>query len=193
MNTSQIEKGLETKHHIDQTLKEMIVEMPFHKITVQEVTKRCKIHRKTFYIHYPSLDDYFIELQDTIYNQLMMVNDRNFKDVDEINYELLMQVVYDFINCDQAFYNYLMQANSYMFIFNGVKKRYAKHVKTYILKKYHCNDKVAQIISSYVLENIVHCYRMWLEQPDEISFLEYQKLTANLVYHGLKSLNEIPK
>ncbi len=190
MARTQIEKGLQTKQHIDETLQAMMMEMPYHKLTVQEVTKRCNIHRKTFYIHYPSLDDYFFNLQEEIFTQLMEVNDRNFKDVDEIDYELLMRVVYEFINCKPEFYSFLMQTNSYMFVFDGVKKRYVKHVKTYILDKYKSDDRVAQIISAYVLENIIHCYRMWLESPDDIRFEEYQKLTANLVYHGLKSLNQ---
>ena len=44
----------------------MICEMDYDQITIKELTERAQINRKTFYLHYNSLDDLLAELQDEI-------------------------------------------------------------------------------------------------------------------------------
>ena len=46
-----------TKEFIRKTFEEMICEMDFEQITVKELTERAMINRKTFYLHYDSLDE----------------------------------------------------------------------------------------------------------------------------------------
>ena len=53
-----------TKAAIRNALEEMIVEMDAHRITVSELTKRAGIHRKTFYLHYETIEDLFYEQAD---------------------------------------------------------------------------------------------------------------------------------
>ena len=52
-----------TKAFIRKTFEEMICEMDFEHITVKELTERAMINRKTFYLHYDSLDDLLLEMQ----------------------------------------------------------------------------------------------------------------------------------
>ena len=49
----------ETVHRkaIQQTFQEMLTEMPFDKITVTELVKRCEISPNTFYYHYEDIYD----------------------------------------------------------------------------------------------------------------------------------------
>ena len=46
-----------TKEAIRHAFTEMICEMDFEKISIKELTERARINRKTFYLHYDSLDD----------------------------------------------------------------------------------------------------------------------------------------
>ena len=41
-----------TEKAIRQTFQDMLTEMPFDKITVTELVKRCEISPNTFYYHY---------------------------------------------------------------------------------------------------------------------------------------------
>ena len=52
-----------TKEAIRRTFEDMICEMDYEKITVKELTDRAMINRKTFYLHYETLDDLLEELQ----------------------------------------------------------------------------------------------------------------------------------
>lgn len=48
-----------TKKLLGITLKEMMAEKPFEKITVSELTKRCGLNRQTFYYHFETIIDLF--------------------------------------------------------------------------------------------------------------------------------------
>ena len=52
-----------TREAIRRTFEDMICEMDYEKISVKELTDRAMINRKTFYLHYETLDDLLEELQ----------------------------------------------------------------------------------------------------------------------------------
>ena len=52
-----------TREAIHKTFEEMICEMDYEQISIKELTERARINRKTFYLHYNTLDDLLKELQ----------------------------------------------------------------------------------------------------------------------------------
>ena len=48
---------------IRNTFREMMDENEYSKISIKELTERAQINRKTFYLHYPSLDHLLAALQ----------------------------------------------------------------------------------------------------------------------------------
>jgi AcrR family transcriptional regulator len=51
-----------TREAINNTFKKMVCEMDATKITVKELTERARIHRKTFYLHYTSIEALFEDM-----------------------------------------------------------------------------------------------------------------------------------
>lgn len=49
----------------------MLREMDYSQITIKELTHRAMINRKTFYLHYHSLDELLGKLQTDIYAQVL--------------------------------------------------------------------------------------------------------------------------
>ena len=46
-----------TRNAIINAFKEMIVEKEFKEITIKELAERANINRKTFYLHYESMEE----------------------------------------------------------------------------------------------------------------------------------------
>lgn len=46
-----------TKQAIMDTFKDMIISTPINKITVTALTNKANINRKTFYLHYETIED----------------------------------------------------------------------------------------------------------------------------------------
>lgn len=65
---------LKTKNTIRRVFKEMMMEMDYKDITVKELTDRALINRKTFYLHYETLDDLLAEFQDEIVTDFVSQN-----------------------------------------------------------------------------------------------------------------------
>ena len=57
---------VKTEEAIQKAFKEMICEMDYENLTVKELTERARINRKTFYLHYESLDELLLKLQEEI-------------------------------------------------------------------------------------------------------------------------------
>lgn len=53
---------LKTRKAIKDTFKEMVMEMDASKITIKELTDRAQIHRKTFYLHYTSIEALYADI-----------------------------------------------------------------------------------------------------------------------------------
>jgi AcrR family transcriptional regulator len=62
---------IKTKKIIRRTFEEMICEMDYKDITVQQLAKRAQINRKTFYLHYATLDNLLAELQKEILQSML--------------------------------------------------------------------------------------------------------------------------
>jgi len=52
-----------TRESIHKAFTDMLLEMPYEKITVTELARRANINKKTFYRHYAVLDDLLEEIQ----------------------------------------------------------------------------------------------------------------------------------
>ena len=72
-----------TKEAIRRSFEDMICEMDYEKITVKELTDRAMINRKTFYLHYETLDDLLEELQQEIVDSFTSQN-ISFKSMSDI-------------------------------------------------------------------------------------------------------------
>lgn len=60
-----------TEKLIRRVFREMIQEMEYEQITIKELTRRAEINRKTFYLHYSSLDVLLAQLQIEILEPLL--------------------------------------------------------------------------------------------------------------------------
>lgn len=55
INMTHEEASFNTKKAICDTLKEIMLEKPFSKVTVSEIIRKCNINRKTFYYHFEDI------------------------------------------------------------------------------------------------------------------------------------------
>lgn len=68
-----------TEALIQKNFREMLAEMDYQQITIQELSLRAQINRKTFYLHYASMDDLLHRVQtDTLKRFLEPVKDAKF-------------------------------------------------------------------------------------------------------------------
>lgn len=60
-----------TEALIQKTFRELLGEMDYYQISIQKLADRAQINRKTFYLHYPSVDALLEKMQNDIVDQFI--------------------------------------------------------------------------------------------------------------------------
>lgn len=70
MKKKQDARVLQTQQKLSEALTELLQVKQLNEITVTDLVTSAKINRSTFYLRYASLQDFFVELETTIYGEL---------------------------------------------------------------------------------------------------------------------------
>lgn len=167
-----------TKEAIHNTFEQMICEMDFEKITIKELTERARINRKTFYLHYPTLDALLVEVQNKL-KKGYLERIAEFKipeDLDKITSEFFLYSeeqgeFYERITCSGS-YQYIRQQ-----MINDVMNRTWKQAdKVQQLDTYKRN-----ILISYQTASTLEIYKQWISDGKKIPVDEIIKIADQLV------------
>ena len=95
-----------TKDAIHNAFKDLINNMDYNKITVKLLCDKAKINRKTFYLHYATMDDLLKEFQQEIVSSSAIeIYKQWVKDGRKIPLEEIIQITKDLV-C-QGVYNFM--------------------------------------------------------------------------------------
>ncbi len=116
-------RTIQTKETIQRALREMILEMDYPKITVSELTRRAGLHRKTFYLHYETIEALFDELAESIVKQVKDMVDRTVEESERIDINKLLQGLGDLLTgSEPELHRRLFCNSSYYFVYNKIQE-----------------------------------------------------------------------
>lgn len=78
-----------TKKILKETFKTMLINLSYEKITVKDLCEKSMINRRTFYLHYDSIDNLLEDIQlDYTIEFYKIIKDYDFYyDIDKLTYE----------------------------------------------------------------------------------------------------------
>lgn len=175
-----------TKKILKDTFNEMIVTTDFEKITIKDLCDKAMINRRTFYLHYSSIEDIledFISDYTREYYDLIKDFD-TIEEVDELvksyfTYSEEKGIMFERINTSPNFEYIRLR------MIQKVEDYAANDNNFHMLKKF---DKVSQnLIHSFINWACVGLYREWVKNGRNLPMDEAIKLSANLIKNGLKA------
>ena len=93
---------IKNENLIRETFRKMICEMDYSKISIKELTQRAQINRKTFYLHYSSLDHLLAVLQLEIMDPaVQMIAETSFPEDIEIIIRRSFKIMASLDNVDK--------------------------------------------------------------------------------------------
>ena len=176
---------VKTKEIIKNTFKDMISEMDYEEITIKELTNRAKINRKTFYLHYKSLDDLLLELQNSIANNFIE-KQVSYTKLEDMKY--LIRLFFESASNNMPVYEKILCSGSYRNISDQINKKIMTHRKKTNKGAFSNNDAYENIIFAYYGANSTVIYRQWVADGKKLSLDEVTDLAVNLVCYGLSSV-----
>lgn len=172
---------LRTRQAIRKAFTDMICEMDYEQITIKELTQRAGINRKTFYLHYDSLDDLLKEMQ-TQMSEDFRNRIKDLKppyDMDKITRAFFLSMeefgeLGERLACSGE-YNYI---NSQMV---NANMRY-----TWKEENDKAEDPYRQnIVMAYVSQSSLAIYRQWVSDGKKIPLEEIIQLASTLICQGV--------
>lgn len=176
---------VKTKEIIKNTFKDMISEMDYEEITIKDLTNRAKINRKTFYLHYKSLDDLLLELQNSIANNFIE-KQVSYTKLEDMKY--LIRLFFESASKNIPVYEKILCSGSYRNISDQINKKIMSHRKKTNKGAFSDDDAYENIIFAYYGANSTVIYRQWVADGKKLSLSEVTDLAVNLVCYGLSSI-----
>ena len=172
---------VKTKKNIKQVFMDMLSEMNYEKITVQELTKRAMINRKTFYLHYSTLDELLAEIQNEM-AQAFIERTKNMERPREMD-----KVTKEFFMCAEELGKLGEKINNSD---SNIRKNITDEImkQTWVLPEKYKN--VENIIKAFVSQATLAIYRQWIADEKQLSLEEIINLTTKLICNGVNSLHD---
>lgn len=178
-----------TRSAIISAFKEMIIEKDFKQITIKELAERANINRKTFYLHYESMEeilfDLSIDLSDQIFESL---NDRDFFNPNCYDINILVECIDGIINSNYELTRKIISSDSYRFFSRNIRDLVKDSFLRKIRGKIKVNEYVMNLVSDYVASGFAKVLKDWFEDPGELSSNDVAHLISALIYNGIKGV-----
>lgn len=156
---------------------QLVLEKDFSDISITELTELAEINRKTFYLHYTSLEDLITEVEAEIVNDILTHVGQDAQNM-------------DLAGCVSKFYHYLNECNAvqqkllcdshYYFFYEDVTDAV---LKSDAFQRFFDMTEHPEVVRAYSM-TITFIYRNWLKNDKQMPLDELIDYTSHLILNG---------
>ena len=181
-HTSKDLRVKRTIRSVRRAFDELILEKKFEEISITELSERAEINRKTFYLHYSSLDDLLKERQDEIVERFLEYVQKETSDL-------------DVAGCINKFYHYLAECDEveqkllcdsdYGFFYENVTNAMLQSPS---FMRFYERTEHPELVRAYSVA-ISTIFRAWLQSDRSMPLDDLIAYTGKLLnegYNGVK-------
>lgn len=181
---------IKNENLIRETFYKMLGEMDYSKISIKELTQRAQINRKTFYLHYTSLDHLLAALQ-------LEIMEPTFKMIEETSFpedaELIIRKSFEIMAALNSTDKLILSCKGNF----PEKKNPSDLIRDQLFKKYDHISKYGSFESSLIITYFSIClgviFRQWETKGQQIPLEEMIQITTQMILHGLDGVGLVPE
>ena len=182
---------IKNEREIRKIFREMMAETDYSHITIKEPAARAQINRKTFYLHYPSLDHLLASLQFEIMDPTFrMISETTFPD----DVEKIIQHSFRLMAALDPVDKKILSAKGHFLD----KKTPSDLIREHYFRKYDHFAGYDRFESNMIITYFSVClgviYRQWEVDGQRVPLEEMVPLATRLILHGLSGTRlDIPE
>ena len=173
---------VKTIRGIKSAFETLIVEKDYEKITVKELTDRAMINRKTFYLHYETLDDLLEELQQEIVDSFTSQN-ISYKSMADI--KRIIRYFYEYAVKMPKLHERLLCSGSYEHIGDKINERIMEYQAERYRGAFSRNIYEDNLVFAYFAPITTILYRQWVKDNKKMPLEDLIAAATRLVCGGL--------
>lgn len=173
-----------TKKILKDSFKDMFLSMNLEQITVKELCENAMINRRTFYLHYNSIDDIMTEILEDMALDFINYTDNydHFANPDRI-----VKDYFEFTN-NNPLYEKLNNNTDLNYLREQVSVRVVNKVTHHFNSIKYLDKFNYDMARVFLNSTTVAMYRYWSLNKNNISMEDAIKITTKLVKNGLNSI-----
>lgn len=177
-----------TEQAIYEAFESLLSEKKYSEITVKELTERADITRKTFYLHYGSLDDVLYEFLsgriDKIWTEIWGLNEGSREDflfrLDTENYVKLFSGLRESLGRGNIKLSRLMEDDITRQTVYQILMERQKEMRDVYQERYGIDPEVAKLYAAFVSYGFNAMFMRWYTSPDPLPVEEFAQMMMDI-------------
>lgn len=180
-----------TEYAIQAAFEHLIATMPLSEITVTRLTQEADINRKTFYLHYNSIEDLLDGQVDYISNQMLSILAiRPLKEIYSdpgFFFDQYSKLVLDHHSIARA----LTSSNEYAPYMRKIGDNIADSLTQRVKQSFPMSNKDATVVAYFLIHNTLSLFQLYLQDPQTMTINELRAYTIRLNMQGLSTFSKL--
>ncbi len=168
--------------------EELILEKEFAEISISELARRANINRKTFYLHYGSLDDVIGELQEDIMDDLAGLQRIPCLPGDAMGFEELMAGFFSIIQKNIPLHQRLFCSGGYRFVFERIRQAMMKRYALAFRDRLPLDETYLETAMNFAGYGTLFVFRDWLASGRSADSGDIVRFTSRLIRYVAEGL-----
>ena len=176
---------VKTKKAIRTAFTEMICELEYNELNVKELCARAMINRKTFYLHYESLDALFAELENEIVEGYtkQAISYKSMSDIKKI-----IRYYFESMAHQPALNERMMCAPCYRHISDRINARIMEHRRRENEGVFDKDELKENLVFAYFGQCSAVLYRQWVLDGKTLPLEELIATATRLICGGMSGV-----
>lgn len=175
-----------TRDAIIDAYLELIFEKKDQKITVSELAHRANIARKTFYLHYESLEDVMRDATRRKIDELLHILDKKRFFSNPFETDVLFQCLNQLMEPDIEFYRFISIENPETFFWTEVKRIVVHETVAVYKDKVDFPVQELRLYAEYFVSGVMAVYVAWLRGELTLPLSELARISGEATAHGIR-------
>lgn len=164
----------------------LVIEKKDEKITVSELAHRANIARKTFYLHYESLEDIMRDATQRKIEELLPILEKKRFFVNPFETDILFQCLNQVMEPDIDFYRFISRENPDSFFWTEVKRTVINITLEVYQDKVDFPEQELRLYVEYFVSGVMAVYVAWLRGEIKLPLADLARISGEATSHGIR-------
>lgn len=178
---------------LQQAFRQLVSTTSYRNITVKELTETAHINRKTFYLHYDSIEDFSDTVVDEIADKLLQLMMEKPLRQGLAEPGFIFDKVLDFFQESREFYTIMMTSDDYSFLARKVETKLAKGLSEAIYKDFDISKLDSFVCANFLIRNTMMLFRIYNGDRMNLERNEFRDRLIRLDSSGLSSFIDVER
>lgn len=174
-----------TKAALTRALFELLGEKEFQKISVTELAQRADVDRKTFYLHYRSVEEILEEFYESAIQRFQEELKREEAHGEEVDMARFFRALNSIMAEKMSLYRRLVKGTGYVYFMERLRAILRAEVEDALRRRGVTNETHIRMSSEVYAAGIMRAYLVWLRGDLDLDQEQFAQQVGRMLHQGL--------